>query len=499
MSILTNHLGQSLVLTKELGRGGEGTVFTVANREALVAKVYHPAQRTAQREEKLRMMVDHPPRNAGLGDENVYPSLAWPHELLYEGSNFVGFTMPRMEHCPTIFEVYNPKLRARRYPTVDRRFLHHAARNLALVLATLHASGYVMGDVNQKNILINPKSLITLVDTDSFQVGDGTGKLFRCTVGVPEYTAPELHGKVLAQIDRSPLHDCFGMSVLLFQLLMEGYHPFTGRPISTMSKQVSQLSVHCIQWGIFPYQSNHDVQPPPGAPNFAWLHPELQRLFVASFLLGHLNPANRPNALAWARGLRIAEEMLLHCTRNPAHWYSRHLDYCPYCGKAQFVTLSGLPRPQQAWQRQETTISTLPINGWQVVRGVLLPLILVIGIPLLWWMFQAGTIGLLIPFLAALVKFGLLKRALRLASGLLADTAQVAKAGWHHLNIQLDIHMKIAIILAIGVIGLFVTLALRAPMTSNSSSISPYPTLGLNMTQLSEFESPLSPLAKPQD
>ncbi|MEZ4618073.1 MAG: hypothetical protein R2867_21530 [Caldilineaceae bacterium] len=73
-------------------------------------------------------------------------------------------------------------------------------------------------------------ALVTLVDTDSFQIVDEQEAYHHCPVGVPEYTPPELQALPLATTVREPHHDAFGLSVLIFQLLMEGYHPFTGRP-----------------------------------------------------------------------------------------------------------------------------------------------------------------------------------------------------------------------------------------------------------------------------
>ena len=464
MTTLTNQSGQSIQLAQELGRGGEGAVFALAGRGDLVAKLYHPEQRTRQREAKLAVMVANPPRNARAitvanQAKAVLPALAWPNELLYLQGQFAGFVMPRIDRCPNIFEVYNPKLRSLRYPKVDRRFLHHAARNLAIVLAGLHASGYVMGDVNQKNILVNPQAMVTLVDADSFQVADGNGAVYRCGVGVPEYTPPELQGKVLAQVDRRPQHDCFGLGVLLFQLLMEGYHPFTGRPVSSNVAEVSQLSIHCIQYGIFPYQANRDVQPPPSAPNFCWLHPDLQQLFVATFLLGHLHPENRPNALAWAQALGNAEENLERCERNPNHWFSRHLERCPYCAKTQTLSqAAAIPshRPTYyGWQPKAQQSQKMPIGCWvDILNMILLPLLVVLGIPLLLWMIHEGWGILPIAILGGLARAGLLKPLLPWLHTMLKHTWRGAQLGWRWLtqHVSQDALLGLGILMVVGAV-----------------------------------------------
>ncbi len=46
------------------------------------------------------------------------------------------------------------------------------ARNLAATTRAVHARSYVIGDLKHSNVLVSPKALVTLVDTDSFQAGD---------------------------------------------------------------------------------------------------------------------------------------------------------------------------------------------------------------------------------------------------------------------------------------------------------------------------------------
>ena len=82
--------------------------------------------------------------------------------------------------------------------------------------------------MNHSNILVSETAMATLVDTDSFQVRDLHGKFYRCPVGTKEFTPREMQGKRFSDIDRGPEQDLFGLGVLIFQLLMEGTHPFAG-------------------------------------------------------------------------------------------------------------------------------------------------------------------------------------------------------------------------------------------------------------------------------
>ena len=56
---------------------------------------------------------------------------------------------------------------------------------------------------------------VMLIDCDSFQVRDGA-EVFTCDVGVPLFTASELHGYGFRGLLRTENHDRFGLAVLLF-------------------------------------------------------------------------------------------------------------------------------------------------------------------------------------------------------------------------------------------------------------------------------------------
>ena len=75
-----------------MNTGGEGDIYRVieggGNR---VAKIYHELP-SRELEEKLAIMVKHPP------DDSVLNQAAWPLDLLY-GNNrqFRGFIMPKLK------------------------------------------------------------------------------------------------------------------------------------------------------------------------------------------------------------------------------------------------------------------------------------------------------------------------------------------------------------------------------------------------------------------
>jgi serine/threonine protein kinase len=221
---------------------------------------------------------------------------------------------------------------------------------LASAAAAIHAKGYVIGDLNASNILVQPRTaLVTIIDTDSFQVPNPNGQPFRCGVGKPEYLARELQGKYLPSINRAEEHDRFALAVLIFLLLMEGTHPFAGIGDPHTPEER-------IQNGLFPYNSNgkfSTAKPPRHAVPFEALHLELRRLFCDCFISGHYNPQSRPSALDWIKALDLAEQELVKCAKKKNHLYLATQKNCTWCEREERI-------PRSIHSKPSPIISTIP-------------------------------------------------------------------------------------------------------------------------------------------
>ncbi len=337
-----------ITLGQELNRGGEATIYEVDGQGDSIAKVYS-ASRDGY-EQKLSWMVANPPDdpNQAIG----HPSIAWPRELVYDGRNrFVGYLMPRIRGAVSLLEVFNPRRRAQTLPNFNWKYLHRAARNLASALDALHARDYVVGDLNESNILVMPTALITLIDTDSFQVQ--AQQLYPCPVGKAEYTAPELQRRALKGVRRQPEHDNFALGVLIFQMLMEGSHPFRSRWLQPSDPPPLEER---ILRGWFPYAPSGPVAPPRNVLTLDDLHPKVAELVRRCFIDGHQNPQQRPSPAEWKRVLEEAERNLIEC--RAGHYYANHLRECPWC----IAQRSGqqVPLPPLSTSAQTTPRSTKP-------------------------------------------------------------------------------------------------------------------------------------------
>lgn len=346
--------GRIIILGAEIAGGGEGKIYEVDGETSLVAKIYHQGKNTNT--EKLKVMSANPPQDPAKAQNHI--SIAWAVDLLSEANTqeIVGFLMGKASKMRPIHSFYSPKNRRQHIPGFNYLYLHRTARNLASAISALHASNYVIGDVNESNILVAETALITLVDTDSFQVRDPqNGKIYRCLVGKAEFTPPELQGKNFRDIDRNLSHDLFGLGVLIFQLLMEGTHPFEGIFQGTGEPPAKEKRIAA---GHFSYGQNVPYVPKPFAPSFNTLSPSLQKLFTQCFVDGHKDPTARPDTQTWVKAIEEAEHNLITCNNNQNHLYGNHLNVCPWCQRT--VKLKGrdpFPR-QQAVKHQQIPLKS---------------------------------------------------------------------------------------------------------------------------------------------
>ncbi len=289
--------GHRYTLGKLLGSGGQAEVFTVEGKKELAAKIYRSAPGPIERA-KLEWMIAHPPAPAGLPGVLI----AWPQDLLLDDhGRLIGILLPRVEHGVPLITAFNPRLRSQKLAHYQRAHLLLVAQRLATLVETMHRSGYVIGDLNESNVLISSAGDVVLIDTDSFQVRalrDGKVITYRSPVGKPDYTAPEIQGRSFHTVDRSFEHDRFALAVLTFQLLMDGRHPYAGRWLGSDDAPTLEKS---IRQGNFPYSRPSAVmQAPPHAPALASLEPGLAALFERAFGATATSFLNRPSGEEWA-------------------------------------------------------------------------------------------------------------------------------------------------------------------------------------------------------
>jgi len=329
--------GSTIHLEQQIGKGGEGIVYQIHEDKQKVAKIYIK-QQPSEVHQKILVMVANPPHDPTIHGPTKHHSMAWPLDVLYadrQKLQFAGFIMPFIDtrNFQKILDYLNLQSRKQNFNgSFTWLHLHVTARNLASCIAAIHDKGHCIGDLNESNVLVQRSTPLTIIDCDSFQVRDASsGRVLRCTVGKPEYTAPEIMDSKYSDVDRTLETDCFALGVMLFQLLMEGFHPYSSRGPLVNNAPNSRDK---IKLGIFPYNTSlKGIDTPEDAPPFDILAPEIRALFVRCFDAGHKNPSVRPTAKEWMSALDRLAPLFNTCKANSNHRYLPHLPFCPWCDR----------------------------------------------------------------------------------------------------------------------------------------------------------------------
>jgi TonB family protein len=179
--------------------------------------------------------------------------------------------------------------------------------------------------VNPKNILVTRKATVYLLDVDSFQV-TAEGRTYRCEGGFPEYTPPELQGVAFRDVDRAQGHDCFGLAVVIFQLLFLGRHPYSGQYLGAGEMSLER-AIREFRFAYGEDAESREMRQPPGTLALDSVPPTLVDLFRRAFL-----STDRPGAREWIERLDELAKALKKCDDHSGHYYYRELSDCPWCG-----------------------------------------------------------------------------------------------------------------------------------------------------------------------
>lgn len=312
---LTTIRGARYSIGPEIGHGGEGVIYSIVENAGLAVKVYKPGRDSRETRAKVRQMV-------AMASADLGKHAAWPLDFAEAG--VFALVMPRARGLE-IHDLYGPKSRMVKMPKATFRFLVTTAYNLAAALHEIHRVGAVVGDFNQRNILVADDARVCFVDCDSFQITSG-GQLFRCTVGTPDQLAPEVQRADLSTLVRLPNHDNFTLALLIFQLLFIGRHPFAG---VGGPDDISDAIRRCL----FAYgkrAASQGIRPPPHVPPADTVPATLFSLFERAFD-ENSSAIGRPTPAEWAQQLGLFRTSLVKCTANSAHEYIAGRATCPWC------------------------------------------------------------------------------------------------------------------------------------------------------------------------
>lgn len=312
--------GNRYGLGRELGRGGQGTVFAVKG-DRLAVKLLHDRSRRAR--EGLRdqlAMVGRLPLE-GLAVARPIEQLRPPH---------VGYVMELLTGMLPLRSLGRPPktVASIREWYFDGGGLRRRLRLLARaaeVLSDLHGRGLVYVDPSPHNIFVSDRSdacAVRLIDTDNLRPATSAAERSLYTWG---YGAPEV---VLQTGTPSSLGDSHAFAVIAFETLSL-VHPLLGDWVRDGEPGLEEQALT----GQLPWieaAGDDRNRSSDGIPRDIVLSPRLRDDFSRTFEPGLSDPAVRPGPARWAEHLHRAADRTVTCSVCSGTYFHNH-QLCPWC------------------------------------------------------------------------------------------------------------------------------------------------------------------------
>jgi DNA-binding helix-hairpin-helix protein with protein kinase domain len=360
--------GSTIQLGRELGRGGEGSVYELSPSSPFVAKIYHNSPDRKKQDKLVHM--------ANTSSAKLLKYVAWPQAVIKEQKNgpVVGYLMPKVLKRAPIQMLYSPAHRRQDHPNTAWDFLVFIARNVAAAFEVLHSNSHILGDVNQGNIMVGADSTVILIDSDSFQINSGSA-IHYCEVGVSHFTPPELQGiSSFSGFHRTENHDNFGLALLIFHTLFGGRHPYSGVPLKSGVGDALETDIKEFRYAYARDAKLRGIAAPPKSIPLSILPENIEQMFHAAFTESGSN-GHRPTAHQWVAALDQLRTKLKRCNASKMHLFAEHLTQCPWCvlegqGVIYFLDLgtvlvSGANRFDiiRVWAAIETIPAPAPVHA----------------------------------------------------------------------------------------------------------------------------------------
>jgi hypothetical protein len=314
----------------------------------MVIKLYKEPTRLAEYDRKINSMLAEPPILPPVSTNGrQYIQLAWPIAKITDGNNkFRGFAMPKVElqESTALENILQKSSRRKLNLPESYRARVLLAANLASLVSVIHEKNHYLVDMKPLNMRFYPAiSYIALIDTDGFSIsGPPRIPAQHCS---DDYTCPEAKNRTAAELGLQ--QDLFALAVIIFQLLNNGIHPFSG--IDSTNSTFPTSRQERIFAGLYVYGfAGHASAAPAFGSIHDFLEGDTRRLFDRAFLPGQ----SRPTSREWATHLRqlIVDKRLVTCVQNPRE-HEHFSAGCGLCDLGRRLALRGAaPPPPQATQ-----------------------------------------------------------------------------------------------------------------------------------------------------
>jgi len=303
-----------------LNKGGAaGKIYRDASHEHSVAKIFHEKERSGTNRQKLEAMLLNRPDIPTITDNDgkEYFQITWPTALLEDEKGFcVGYLMPEINTDEAVLLDHLIQKAVRQRLGLTERYLARvfAAFNIATIVAKLHACGHYIIDLKPSNVYVYKKNqLVVAFDCDGFSIQGENGARYPAEFVSEEYIYPE--GMNLTCKEMGEEQDKFALAVIIFKLLNEGIHPFSGTPCKSgdMLSIQERIAGYHYAYGFWP----DSYQKPNPYSIHDYLDKETMNLFERAFTKG----GERPTALEWQTHLAYLLDHRKQCKKDKNHIY----------------------------------------------------------------------------------------------------------------------------------------------------------------------------------
>lgn len=319
-AIYANGHFEEIELGELINKGGaEGKIYINANNKKYVAKIFHNKQKSSAIRKKLEAMLHNPPVfPPAMKDGEKYVQIAWPEAILEDDKSFcVGYLMPLidMKKAVSLDHLLQKAIRKKLNLSEKYAYRIYAAYNLASMVTALHKSGHYIVDLKPSNVYVYKDTMmIAMLDCDGFSIKGEYNNRFPAEFVSEEYIYPE--GIELGCDEMGEEQDKFALAVIIFKLLNNGIHPFSGVPRKTDAVMLTiqeRIEQYKYAYGLWPdsYQAPHPYS----------IHEYFDKRTLALFERAFVKGQKRPTAKEWKDHIWTLLHSLKKCKKDYNHVY----------------------------------------------------------------------------------------------------------------------------------------------------------------------------------
>lgn len=375
---------EKIRLGKVLNRGGAaGRIYEVEGQPQNVAKIFYNLTKSNTHRKKLESMLLNAPHFPPTVRDGVeYVQIAWPIAILEDDKGFcVGYIMPliNMEKAVSLDHLMQKSIRQKLGLSEKYSYRLFAAYNVASMVAALHQCGHYIIDLKPSNVSVYRDTMIVaMVDCDGFSIQGENGHRYPADFVSEEYIYPE--GMELNCSEMGEEQDKFALAVIIFKLLNNGIHPFSGVPRKNNDMLTIQQRIEDYHYAYGSWLDKYQAPHPYSIHNY--FDKKTLDLFDRAFVCGQ----ERPTAKEWQEHLWYLLHNMRQCKQNHDHIYFTSKG-CGLCAaeeklahqltkikqessepqKVRGLELSALSSEEVAKQKAEQAHETQKLKIWTTI------------------------------------------------------------------------------------------------------------------------------------